>query len=61
MFFIPLPKNIKTMWQITLTDGTIISGNREEVAKELNFMEDVYDDEVWDKFCDIYHPVWIEK
>ena len=49
------------MWQITLTDRTVIKGNREEVAKELNFMEDVYDDEVWDKFCDIYHPVWIEE
>ena len=49
------------MWQITLTDGTVIKGNREEVAKELNFMEDVYNDEVWDKFCDIYHPKWVEE
>lgn len=48
------------MWQITLKDGTIISGNREELAKELNFFEDIYDDEVWDKFCEIYNPIWIE-
>ena len=53
-------KNIKTMWQITLKDGTIISGNREEVAKQLNFMGDVYDDEVWDEFCSHYTVKWIE-
>ena len=48
------------MWKITLKDGTIISGNREEVAKQLNFMGDVYDDEVWDEFCSHYTVDWIE-
>lgn len=33
---------------------------REQVAEEFNFFEDVYDDEVWDKFCEIYNPIWIE-
>lgn len=27
---------------------------REQVAEEFNFFEDVYDDEVWDKFIEEY-------
>ena len=49
------------MWQITLKDGTIISGNREEVAKQLNFMGDVYDDEVWDEFCSNYTVEYVDE
>ena len=47
-------KNNKKMWIFTLKDGTVFKGNREEIAKQLNFFEDVYDDEVWDEFCTHY-------
>lgn len=42
------------MWIFTLKDGTVFKGNREQIAEQLNFFEDVYDDEVWDEFCSNY-------
>lgn len=35
-------------------------GNREEIARQLNIFEDVYDDEVWDRLCEEYGIVFKE-
>ena len=42
------------MYMLIMADGTVYIGDREQIARELNFSEDVYDDEVWDKFCSYY-------
>lgn len=49
------------MWKFTLYDGTVVTGNREEIAKEFNFFDDVYDDEVWDDFCYGFNVEWIDE
>ena len=49
------------MWKFTLKDGTVYTGNREEIAKQLNFFGDVYNDEEWDKFCLYYKVEYIEE
>lgn len=49
------------MWIFTLKDGTVFKGNREEIAKQLNFFEDVYDDEVWDEFCTHYTVEYVDE
>lgn len=37
-----------------MVDGTVYIGDREQIARELNFSEDVWDDDIWDKFCSYY-------
>ena len=49
------------MWKFTLDDGRVVTGNREEIAKEFNFFDDVYDDEVWDEFCYGFNFEWIDE
>lgn len=49
------------MWIFKLSDGTEFRGNREQIARELNFFEDVYDDEVWDKFCSYYTVEYVDE
>ena len=49
------------MWKFILKDGTVVTGNREEIAKELNFFDDVWDDDVWDEFCSYYKVEWIDE
>lgn len=49
------------MWIFTLKDGTVYKGNREQIAEQLNFFEDVYDDEVWDKFCSNYTVEYLDE
>ena len=48
------------MWKFILSDGTVVTGNREEIAEWFNFFDDVYDDEVWDEFCDGFNVQWVD-
>lgn len=49
------------MWIFTMKDGTVFKGDRRQIARELNFFEDVYDDEVWDKFCSYYKGEYVDE
>ena len=49
------------MWIFKLPDGTEFKGDRRQIARELNFFEDVYDDEVWDKFCSYYTVEYVDE
>ena len=49
------------MWIFKLSDGTEFKGDRRQIARELNFFEDVYDDEVWDKFCSYYTVEYVDE
>lgn len=49
------------MWIFTTLDGTEFRGDRAQIAKQLNFFEDVYVDEVWDKFCSYYTVEYVEE
>lgn len=49
------------MWKFILKDGTVVTGDREQIAKELNFFDDVYDDDVWDEFCDGFNVQWVDN
>ena len=49
------------MWIFRTTDGTEFRGDRAQIAKQLNFFEDVYVDEVWDKFCSYYQVEYVEE
>lgn len=49
------------MWKFILKDGTVVTGDREEIAKELNFFHDVWDDDVWDEFCDGLNVQWVDN
>ena len=48
------------MW-IFKTSDYEFRGNREQIARELNFFEDVYDDEVWDKFCSYFTVEYVDE
>ena len=37
-----------------MADGTVYIGDREQIARELNFSEDVWDDDIWNKLCSHY-------
>lgn len=37
-----------------MVDGTVYIGDREQIARELNFSEDVWDDDIWEKLCSYY-------
>lgn len=54
-------KILFNMWKFTLSDGTVVIGYREQIAKWLNFFDDVYDDDVWDEFCSYYKVEWIDE
>ena len=49
---------MKIMWKFTQKNSAeshvMEIETREQVAEEFNFFEDVYDDEVWDKFIEEY-------
>ncbi|WP_294008113.1 hypothetical protein [uncultured Methanobrevibacter sp.] len=49
------------MWIFRTSDGTEFRGDRAQIAKQLNFFEDVYEDEVWDKFCSYYTVEYVEE
>lgn len=49
------------MWIFRTSDGTEFRGDRAQIAKQLNFFEDVYVDKVWDKFCSYYQVEYVEE
>lgn len=45
-------------WKYINSDGKEVIGKREEIARELNIFDDVYDDDIWDEISDKFHIIY---